>query len=54
MQIVDRESAILNLSNETQLPIEADHLGICKFSGPNDPNFSLVAGHLKKLAQCTF
>lgn len=30
--------------------MEADHLIICKFTGPDDPNFELVAGTLRRMA----
>ncbi|KAK2741021.1 hypothetical protein FQN57_005757 [Myotisia sp. PD_48] len=52
MVIVDRESAILNVSNENQVPIGADHSGICKFSGPTNNYFIVVADQLKKMILC--
>ncbi|KAH7319435.1 hypothetical protein BKA65DRAFT_102242 [Rhexocercosporidium sp. MPI-PUGE-AT-0058] len=41
-RIVGRESALLNLTNEMAIPIDADHRDMCRFSDPEDPRFRPV------------
>ncbi|KAK3955712.1 hypothetical protein QBC32DRAFT_377094 [Pseudoneurospora amorphoporcata] len=40
--VVDKESAVLGLPNETSRYIEADHRGICKFESPVSPNYAIL------------
>ena len=37
-----RDSALLNLSNEMAIPVDADHRAICRFSSLDDTRFRLV------------
>lgn len=39
LQIVDRDSGILNLRNETNNAMVADHHTICKFQHRDDPRY---------------
>jgi hypothetical protein len=48
---VDRDSGLLGVDNEREIPMEVDHFGICKFSGPKDHNFKRVADHLIRMAE---
>lgn len=36
----------MNKSNETVVPIERDHITICKFAGAQDPVFLKIFGRL--------
>lgn len=49
--IVDKESATLGLpgARETQIGVEADHRGICKFKSYNDSTCKLVVDNVSKL-----
>lgn len=49
-QIVDRLSAVLEYPVEQQIPMDADHLSICKFTGPEDPNYTMIVPVLKNMA----
>ncbi|KAH6711289.1 hypothetical protein BKA61DRAFT_88438 [Leptodontidium sp. MPI-SDFR-AT-0119] len=40
--VVGRESALLYLTNEMAIPIDADHRAICRFSDPSNPKFRPV------------
>lgn len=53
MQVVDQDSAILHLPNETPLPVEADHRGMCKFLTANDQRFQIVLSSLQELVEET-
>jgi hypothetical protein len=50
LQIVDRFSAVLEYPVEQQIPMDADHLSICKFTGPKDPNYTMIVPVLKNMA----
>ncbi|PMD13592.1 NACHT and WD domain protein [Hyaloscypha hepaticicola] len=45
--IVERESAVLGYPTETSTGLNADHHGICKFSGTSDPNYVQVRNALR-------
>jgi hypothetical protein len=47
---VDRLSALLEYPVEKQIPMDADHLSICKFSGPEDSNYTMVVPVLRNMA----
>ena len=47
--VVDKDSAILNLPNETPIPIEADHRSICKFLTPSSEAYATVFDCLSEL-----
>lgn len=40
--IVPRDSALLNISNEMAIPIDADHQAVCRFSNPDDTRYRPV------------
>lgn len=42
VKVVDEMSAILHLPNETAIPLEADHQGMCKFLTSSNPNYIVV------------
>lgn len=44
--VVDPESATLGFQGEKQIPLNADHNNICKFSSPADSNYNLVRNAL--------
>src|SRR6266480_4498668 len=48
-QVVDKDSGILNLQNETSAPMTADHHTVCKFSHREDPGYRDVRNVLKSL-----
>lgn len=47
--VVDKDSAILNLSNETRVPIEADHRTMCKFLTSSSEAYETVFDSLQEL-----
>ncbi|KAI1418947.1 hypothetical protein F5Y12DRAFT_721376 [Xylaria sp. FL1777] len=49
--IVDQKSALLGLpgTRERQIPIDADHRGICKFSSMDDPRYKLVEDNIAQI-----
>jgi hypothetical protein len=49
-QIVDRDSGILNLRNETNNAMVADHHTICKFENHDDPRYKDVRNVLIYMA----
>jgi hypothetical protein len=48
-QIVDKDSAILNLPNEVSSPIQANHRTMCKFSSIDDQRYRPVWKAIKHL-----
>ncbi|PVH74731.1 hypothetical protein DL98DRAFT_658590 [Cadophora sp. DSE1049] len=49
--VVDKDSAILLLPNETPVPIEADHRSMCRFSSEKSEKFQLVLDCLRELIE---
>lgn len=47
--IVDKDSAILNQQNETPMPIEADHVSMCKFQTSSSESYATVFDCLSEL-----
>ncbi|KAH7140282.1 hypothetical protein B0J13DRAFT_477392 [Dactylonectria estremocensis] len=49
--VVDKTSAVMNLPNETTIPISANHITMCKFSDSQagQRNFRRVGFHLKEM-----
>jgi hypothetical protein len=49
---VDKDSATLGLpgSREIQIPMDADHVGICKFASIDGSDYKQVASNLVELA----
>ena len=52
-QIVDKKSALLGLPGlrERQIPLDANHTNICKFSRADDPAYEQVSDNLVKFAK---
>ncbi len=48
-QVVDEQSARLNLPNEKLFPVDADHRTICKMSSREDQVYSIVGVWITKL-----
>ncbi|KAF5010443.1 hypothetical protein FDECE_3412 [Fusarium decemcellulare] len=51
MMVVDRESAIIGAANEHVHPLNADHMTVCKFESPEDPNYILIKNSLAKAVE---
>ncbi|KAJ5004002.1 hypothetical protein K4K48_010694 [Colletotrichum sp. SAR 10_66] len=51
--IVDKKSAVLGLASQREeaFPIDTNHVDICKFTGPGDPNYKFVANQISALCQ---
>ncbi|KAL2070583.1 hypothetical protein VTL71DRAFT_13609 [Oculimacula yallundae] len=49
--VVDKDSAMLLLPNETAVPIEADHRSMCRFSSEKSEKFQLVLDCLRELVE---
>ena len=52
-KIVDRSSALTAMPGEEQCPLDANHIGICKFSGHDDQNFVVVCDAIRRLVKMT-
>ncbi|KFZ02931.1 hypothetical protein V502_11382 [Pseudogymnoascus sp. VKM F-4520 (FW-2644)] len=42
MMVLERESSVLGYPGEISKSLDADHRGVCKFDGPDDPNYVSV------------
>ncbi|KAF4472601.1 NACHT and WD domain [Fusarium albosuccineum] len=51
IMVVDRESAVIGAPHEHINPLNADHIGACKFESPDDPNYVLIKNSLAKAAE---
>lgn len=49
--IVGKDSGILGYPKEISTPLNADHHNVCKFSSPQDENYTLVVAMMKQLTQ---
>jgi hypothetical protein len=47
--ILERDSSVLGYPGEISKALDADHHGVCKYDGPNDPNYITVRNVLKSL-----
>lgn len=47
--ILGEDSAKLDYPGEISRPLNADHHGVCKFDGEEDPNYKAVLGVLVSL-----
>jgi hypothetical protein len=45
------DSALLNIQDEMQVPLDKDHHQIRQFAGPNDPSYKTVSSYIQKLAE---
>jgi hypothetical protein len=50
---VDKEDAVIGFGNnmETDIDLNADHSGICKFSSPENPAYITVRDELEEMAE---
>ncbi|KAJ3541729.1 hypothetical protein NM208_g4470 [Fusarium decemcellulare] len=51
IMVVDRESAVIGAPHEHINPLNADHISVCKFESPDDPNYVLIKNSLAKVAE---
>ncbi|KAI0202637.1 hypothetical protein F4808DRAFT_68297 [Astrocystis sublimbata] len=49
VMVLEKDSSILGYPGEISRPLDADHHGVCKFDGPNDPKYIAVRNVLKSL-----
>ena len=47
--VLEKESSVLGYPGEVSKALSADHHGICKYEGPQDPNYITVRNVLKSL-----
>jgi WD40 repeat protein len=47
--ILEKQSSLLGYSNETVKPLNANHHDVCKFTGPDDPNYRSVRDALRSI-----
>ncbi|EJT79104.1 hypothetical protein GGTG_04193 [Gaeumannomyces tritici R3-111a-1] len=49
--VVDKLSSRMHLEHEEQVPMAADHLGLCRFNDASDPGFRTTCWYIKRVAQ---
>lgn len=49
--IVDRMSSTMFLDHEEQIPLEANHMDLCRFEGEADLKFRLVSRRIQQVAK---
>jgi hypothetical protein len=49
LQVVPDTSSLLGDSREQAEMLQANHMDMCRYTGPNDPNYRIVAGELRKI-----
>ena len=47
--VLERDSSVLGYPGEISKPLDADHHGVCKFDGPDDPNYVSVRNVIQSL-----
>lgn len=47
--VLEKESSVLGYPGEISKPLDADHHGVCKYDGPDDPRYITVRNALKSL-----
>lgn len=47
--VLEKESSVLGYPGEVSKAVNADHHGICKYEGPQDPNYITIRNVLKSL-----
>lgn len=50
-QVLKRRWAVLNLSGETSVGLQSDHVNMVRFSSPKDNNFLVVLSVLKGFSE---
>ena len=48
-QIVEKHSALLEVPNEEQIPVDADHSAMCKFEREEDDTFERVYKRIRRM-----
>ncbi len=51
MQVVDEQSAVINLPNEKLFPVDANHRTICKISSAESQEFEAVGAWIEDLVR---
>ena len=49
-QIVEKYSALLEVSHEEQIPVDADHRAMCRFETDSDVTFEKVYKRIKRMS----
>jgi hypothetical protein len=49
--VLEKDSSILGYPGEISKPLDADHRGVCKFDGPEDPNYLSVRNVIQSLIE---
>lgn len=49
--IVDKTSARMFLEHEEQVPLDADHLSLCRFESADDPGFRTTCWYISRVAR---
>ena len=47
--VLEKESAVLGYPGEISKALDADHHGVCKYDGPEDPRYLTVRNVLRSL-----
>jgi ankyrin repeat domain-containing protein 50 len=50
-QVVSKQSALLRILEEEDIPLQASHMNLCRFSSSQDSRYRLVAGALLRVAR---
>ncbi len=49
--VLEKDSSVLGYPGEVSKPLDADHHGICKFEGPDDPGYVTVRNIIMSLVE---
>ena len=49
--VVDRMSSCMYVEHEEQIPLEANHMDLCRFEDAQDPKFKLTCYYIKRVAR---
>lgn len=49
IMVLEKESSVLGYPGEISKPLDADHNGVCKYDGPDDPRYITIRNALKSL-----
>lgn len=49
IMVLEKESSVLGYPGEISKPLDADHNGVCKYNGPDDPRYITIRNVLKSL-----
>jgi len=51
VKIVEKYSALLHVGNEEQIPVHADHQGMCKFKDEKDETYKQIYMRMRRMMQ---